>query len=84
MPGKFHELITPGRKRLLERSNNNDVDWDFNQDIFDQENFQKGVKVFHKKYGYGKIISIEGDRAEVNFFKTSQKKVFLKFLQFMN
>ena len=48
------------------------------------ETFVEGARVFHKKYGYGKITFIEGDKAEVNFYKTSQKKVFLKFLQFIN
>jgi len=32
--------------------------------------------------GYGKIIFIDGDMAEVDFEKSSQRKIFLKYLQF--
>ena len=45
---------------------------------------KQGVKVFHQKFGYGKILFIEGDKAEVIFSKSSQKQVFVKYLQFMN
>jgi hypothetical protein len=76
--------MSPGRKRLISNYKNTDIEWDFNQDVLNEENFKEGAKVFHQKYGYGKIIFIEGNKAEVNFYKSSQKKIFLKFLQFMN
>ena len=80
----YQEHISPGRKRLISNHKNMNIDWDFNQDVLDEENFKKGTKVFHQKFGYGKILFIDGDKAEVDFDKSSQKKVFLKFLQFMN
>ena len=52
-----------------------------NQDLEFQENFNKGDKVFHKKFGHGTILFIEGDIAEVNFKHFSNKKVYIKFLQ---
>ena len=42
----------------------------------------EGSRVFHQKFGYGKIIFIDGDKAEVDFEKSSQRKIFLKYLQF--
>ena len=30
-------------------------------------NIIKGVRVFHQRFGYGKIIHIEGDKAKVDF-----------------
>tara|TARA_A100001011_G_scaffold398858_1_gene504845 strand:+ start:342 stop:2435 length:2094 start_codon:yes stop_codon:yes gene_type:complete len=40
----------------------------------------KGNKVFHQKFGYGFVINIENDNAEVNFEKTSTKKVKIDYL----
>ena len=45
-------------------------------------NYKKGTRVFHQKFGYGKILSVEGNMAEVKFDKSSQKQVFIKYLQF--
>lgn len=80
-PEKFEDIITPGRKRLLLRSKKNEIEWDFNQDIYEDSQFVKGKKVFHKKYGYGRIINIEGDVANIKFDKSSQKQIFIKYLR---
>ena len=40
----------------------------------------KGDRVFHQKFGYGLIINIENDNAEVKFEKTSIKKVKIDYL----
>ncbi len=79
---EIDKIITPGRKRLLQNSNKNEIEWDFNQDILEDINYKKGMKVFHQKFGYGKILSVDGDVAEVKFDKSSQKQVFIKYLQF--
>ena len=80
--------ITPGRKRLLSKINKNEDDWEFNQDLELVENYskliKKGSRVFHQKYGYGNIISFEGEKAEIQFAKSSQKKVFLKYLKIID
>ena len=39
-----------------------------------------GDRVFHQKFGYGLIINIENDNAEVKFEKTSTKKVKIDYL----
>ena len=75
-------FITPGRKRLLSRIKKEEDDWDFNQDYQSNSNATEGSRVFHQKFGYGKIIFIDGDKAEVDFEKSSQRKIFLKYLQF--
>ena len=80
----YPDHMSPGRKRLISNYENVKIDWDFNQDTLNEENFKAGTKIFHQKFGYGKILFIEGDKAAVNFEKSSQKKVFLKYLQFMN
>ena len=40
----------------------------------------KGDRVFHQKFGYGLVINLENDNAEVNFEKTSTKKVKIDYL----
>ena len=39
-----------------------------------------GDKVFHQKFGYGIIKTIEGNNAEVAFSKTNLKKVKIEYL----
>ena len=78
------EIISPGRQRLLINSKKNKIDWEFNQDTsFENENYQE-KKVFHKKYGYGKIIKLDGDKALVNFENFSSKNIYLKYLKFID
>ena len=80
----YQNHLSPGRKRLILNHKHSDIEWEFNQDISMEENIKKGDKVFHQKFGYGKILFIEDDKAEVDFEKSSQKQVFIKYLQFMN
>ncbi len=78
------EIISPGRQRLLINSKKNKIDWEFNQDTsFENDNYQE-KKVFHKKYGYGKIIKLDGDKALVNFEDFSSKNIYLKYLKFID
>ena len=39
-----------------------------------------GDRVFHQKFGYGSVINLENDNAEVKFEKTSTKKVKIDYL----
>ncbi len=76
--------ISPGRRRLIQNKKNNEVDWDLNQDFNFEDSFSiEGSRVFHQKYGYGKIINFDGEKAEVNFEKSNNKKIFIKYLQFI-
>ncbi len=78
------EVLTPGRKRMLSNSSFKEIEWNLNQDENNEYNLTKGQKVFHKKYGYGIVTFIEGEVAEVDFKKSSQKQVFLKYLEIIN
>ena len=77
--------VSPGRKRLLARFNEEEIDWDLNQDyeMVQQISNYKGSRVFHTKYGYGTVVDSEGDKVNVNFDKSEEKKIFLKYLQFI-
>ena len=68
----------------MSKKNINQENWDFNQEYQGRDlDSIEGARVFHQKFGHGKIISLDGDKAEVNFDKSSQKKIFIKYLQFM-
>tara|TARA_E500000178_G_scaffold355766_1_gene429686 strand:- start:1005 stop:3095 length:2091 start_codon:yes stop_codon:yes gene_type:complete len=44
------------------------------------KSFQKGKRVFHQKFGYGIVLTLDGDNAEVQFEKTNIKKVKIDYL----
>ena len=42
--------------------------------------FQVGVRVFHQKFGYGKVLSASCNKLEVHFEKSGTKKVIDSFV----
>ena len=48
--------------------------------IENKDTILKGDRVFHQKFGYGLVVNLENDNAEVNFEKTSTKKVKIDYL----
>lgn len=42
--------------------------------------FTMGERVFHQKFGYGKVVAIEGDKLEIDFEKAGLKKVVSRFI----
>lgn len=77
-------ITTPGRQRLIQNSKRNEIDWEFNQDFSYENDFQIGERVFHKKFGYGKILNIDNDKAVIDFENFSSKKIYLKFLKIID
>ncbi|MCP4923032.1 MAG: UvrD-helicase domain-containing protein [bacterium] len=45
------------------------------------KNFRVNQKVFHQKFGPGKIISVEGDRLQVDFRHAGIKRVLSNFIE---
>jgi len=43
--------------------------------------FSVGARIFHQKFGYGRIKSLDGDKAEVDFDKAGIKKLMVGFLE---
>ena len=43
--------------------------------------FRVGDRVFHQKFGYGRIVDIEGNKLDVAFEKAGSKKVMDSFVQ---
>ncbi len=40
-----------------------------------------GLRVFHQKFGYGKILSVDGNKLEIEFEKAGRKKVIDSFVE---
>ena len=53
-----------------------------NYESFDEINeFKLMERVFHQKFGYGKVAEIDGDKVTINFEKAGQKKLLLSFIE---
>jgi len=49
-------------------------------DVEADSTFAMGDRVFHRKFGYGRVTSVEGDKLGVAFEKAGSKNVFGRFL----
>ena len=43
--------------------------------------FTVGERVFHQKFGYGEVVSVEGDKLGIEFDKAGSKHVVGRFLE---
>ena len=46
-----------------------------------QNDYNVGERVFHQKFGYGRIVSIDGEKLEIAFEKAGTKKVMDSFVE---
>jgi DNA helicase-2/ATP-dependent DNA helicase PcrA len=49
-------------------------------ETLDGDGFKRGDRVFHQKFGYGSIASVEGERLNIRFDKAGEKKVIASFV----
>jgi DNA helicase-2/ATP-dependent DNA helicase PcrA len=47
----------------------------------DGDVFERGIRVFHDKFGYGKIINIDGHKLDIIFEKAGKKRVMDSFVK---
>ena len=40
-----------------------------------------GARVFHQKFGYGRVVAAEGDRLDINFDTSGEKRVLDRFVE---
>ncbi len=43
--------------------------------------FSKGSRVFHQKFGYGRVMRVEGNRLDIEFDQAGRKKVIASFVR---
>ncbi len=46
-----------------------------------EEKIPAGTRVFHQKFGYGRVVSVEDDRLEVMFEHAGQKRLLDRFVE---
>ena len=44
-------------------------------------NIKRGIRIFHQKFGYGKVVAVDGNKLEVEFEKAGVKKVMDSFVE---
>ena len=44
------------------------------------DGIQRGARIFHRKFGYGTVAKVEGDRLDIAFDKAGRKKVIAGFV----
>ncbi len=42
--------------------------------------YTRGMRIFHQKFGYGRIVSVDDNRLEIEFDKAGRKKVIDSFV----
>ncbi len=47
---------------------------------FDQEESMLGKRVFHQKFGYGKVLEVDGEKLKIKFEKADIKTIMKNFL----
>ncbi|MEP3347880.1 MAG: UvrD-helicase domain-containing protein [Litoreibacter sp.] len=82
---KANVYNSPGWRRLQERQSNRSTpragaSGGVTIDAQAVSSFTVGDRVFHQKFGYGEIMAAEGDKLDVSFDKSGDKKVVGKFL----
>jgi len=75
--------LTPRNKRRSGSSapGISDNSWKTGVDANSSGGFSVGERVFHQKFGYGKIITVDGNKLEINFEKAGNKKVVDSFVE---
>jgi DNA helicase-2/ATP-dependent DNA helicase PcrA len=43
--------------------------------------FEVGQRIFHQKFGYGRVRVVDGDKLEIDFEKAGSKKVLHSFVE---
>lgn len=49
--------------------------------VVSDSKFYVGVRVFHVKFGYGRVVNITGNQLDVNFEKSGNKKVIESYVE---
>jgi DNA helicase II / ATP-dependent DNA helicase PcrA len=83
--GERSDYQSPGWKRLKENAGRPSGPppgeaSDLNATASGPDAFRIGARVFHDKFGYGKVAFTEGNKLTVDFDKTGRKKVIATFV----
>lgn len=69
----------PARYQKGQRTKKESVN--YRQSTTDVGGLEIGQRVFHQKFGYGRICELDGDKLEIDFEKAGIKKVMASFVE---
>jgi len=74
----------PANKRLIKINSSSSTSVpEVGDHVFNIEDVKQGVQVHHERFGYGKVVTVEGvgpdAKALINFNNSGQKQLLLKF-----
>ncbi len=70
------------RQRRRQRAPVIDADsWQVTPPPKKESRFAAGQRIFHQKFGYGRILAVDGDKLEIAFDKAGTKKVMESFVE---
>jgi len=55
--------------------------WEVDQRPEREKAFARGTRVFHTKFGYGRVLAVEDDKLEIEFEKAGVKRVLDRFVE---
>ena len=67
-----------GRRRLAEAKG--DAGWPAKERTAPNVPFKPGQRIFHQKFGYGTVLSVDGNKLDISFEKAGLKKVLDSFV----
>jgi DNA helicase-2/ATP-dependent DNA helicase PcrA len=85
---KTNTYATPGWQRAQERWSKGDsarstpkfIEGELTAASSGSTSFSRGARVFHQKFGYGRITAIDGNKLTIDFDKAGEKRVLDSFV----
>ena len=72
---RYHE------RKSYNSDNEHDYSYEPDEEYYSSSHNLKGQRVFHEAFGYGTLLSVEGQKCEVFFDKFGRKKIMGNFLR---
>jgi len=74
-------LASPHTNSLPERNKELTSPSAFQKKGRGEDKFPKNQRIFHQKFGYGRVLSANGDHIEIEFEKAGRKKLLADFIE---
>ena len=71
----------PGRRNRYPRRVREADTWDTPARPARPDKIPAGARVFHQKFGYGRVIAVEDDRLDIDFETSGEKRVLDRFVE---
>lgn len=81
-PSEFRQSTWAARRAAAKpRNRMGTTTWEQTPSQESSGTFELNERIFHQKFGYGKVVSIDGNKLEVEFEKAGSKKVVDSFVE---